>query len=399
MRDGREERYLRAFGNVVVGPSGKPIRVVGTAQDVTVQKQSEHALQEKDQELYQVRKLEAIGRLAGGVAHDFNNLITGILGITQDLKETFDDRDPRRDEVEEVIKASNRAFDVTRQLLAFGRRQVVSPRIIDLNATIRDFAKLLHRLIGEDIRLDIQTNDSSYIKMDPGHLGQVLLNLTLNARDAMLQGGTITLRTSSVSYKQPDGSRSHVLLEVSDTGKGMSQEILSHIFEPFFTTKTKDQGTGLGLATVYGIVKQSGGDIAVDSQVNKGTTFRIYLPRESSLMHAPDEAGQSGRIPAEGREHILVIEDETIVRRVVVKRLRSAGYTVSEAVDGIKALDFSQGSWGVDRPGDHRCGDARHEWPRGRLANSNSSSRCGRALYVGISRRDHYPPRHLGKRD
>jgi PAS domain S-box-containing protein len=309
-------------------------------RDITSRVEMERALQLKEEELFQARKLEAIGRLAGGVAHDFNNLITGILGISQELKNTLSTNDPRREEVEEVIKASHRAFDVTRQLLAFGRRQIVSPKIIDLNASIRDFTRLLHRLIGEDVRLELSLGEAGHVKMDPGNLSQILLNLTLNARDAMPRGGTITLRTFTLpvqansSMPQPHPT---VVLEVSDSGKGMNKETLDHIFEPFFTTKT-EKGTGLGLATVYGIVKQSDGDITVHSEENQGTVFRITLPQAS---HEPVlEHPVSLSRPSVGHETILVIEDEDIVRRVVVKRLKNAGYTVFDASDGKKALDL-----------------------------------------------------------
>ncbi len=346
---GQDQRYLHVNGKPVENADGQIIRVIGTAQDVTDQKQSERALQLKEEELFQARKLEAIGRLAGGVAHDFNNLITGILGICQDLRETFSMNDPRRDEVEEVIKASNRAFDVTRQLLTFGRRQIISPKVIDVNGTVRDFVKLLHRLIGEDIKLDIQLSDDSHVKIDPGNLGQVLLNLVLNARDAMPHGGTLTIRTRNVLYsKSSDRNEPFVLLEVADTGNGMDDEILSHIFEPFFTTKSKDKGTGLGLATVYGIVKQNAGNIEVNSQEGEGTTFRVYLPRVMPAKLAEGNQVQPLQT-VEGHETVLVVEDEDIVRRVVVKRLAHAGYKVLEAADGEHALEaFSQHGRSID---------------------------------------------------
>jgi two-component system, cell cycle sensor histidine kinase and response regulator CckA len=332
-----DERFLHAIGKVFVDAAGRPVKVLGTAQDVTDQRRSERALQEKEEELFQARKLEAIGRLAGGVAHDFNNLITGILGICQDLKGTFPLNDPRRDELEEVVKASNRAFDVTRQLLAFGRRQVVSPKVIDVNATIKDFAKLLHRLLGEDVRLELQLSEESHVTMDPGNLGQILLNLALNARDALPQGGTITIRTTNVMVET--NPRSRVLLEVSDNGKGMTSDVMAHIFEPFYTTKSNDKGTGLGLATVYGIVKQSGGDINVESRQGKGSTFRISLPREAAAKPAESTPMKTAQPPAT-QGFVLVIEDEDIVRRVVVKRLKHAGYRVLEARDGKSALEI-----------------------------------------------------------
>jgi signal transduction histidine kinase/ActR/RegA family two-component response regulator len=336
----------RFFADVVItalkNKAGFLIGFTKITRDITQRKEMDDRLTKIQAELFQSSKLEAIGRLAGGVAHDFNNLITGILGISQDVQRTFPLDDPRRAEMEELIKASNRAFDVTRQLLAFSRLQVASPRVIDINATIRDFMKLLTRLLGEDIKLKFELSEQSHVRMDPGHLDQVLLNLALNARDAMPKGGVILIQTANIDHAQENERRvPHVLLEVADTGTGMDAKTLEHIFEPFFTTKSKDRGTGLGLATVYGIVKQNGGDIAVHSQAGNGSTFRIYLPRE---LHLAERAQPSREVlsPKGGHETILLIEDEDIVRRVVMRRLKSVGYTVLEASDPHHALKLCQ---------------------------------------------------------
>jgi two-component system cell cycle sensor histidine kinase/response regulator CckA len=243
-------------------------------------RQAQEELRKKDEELFQARKLEAIGRLAGGVAHDFNNIVTGILGISEELRETFEQGDHRRDDLSEIIKASQRAFSLTRQLLAYARRQVISPEVLDLNSVVLEMLVMLGRLLGEDIRVDTILDPAlGAVKADRTYLEQVLVNLGLNARDAMKGGGTITIKTANIDLSEetsPSGSVQlppgpYVLLTVSDTGCGMDRDVLEHIFEPFFTTKEVGKGTGLGLATVYGIVKQNGGDIAVRSELQSGT--------------------------------------------------------------------------------------------------------------------------------
>ncbi len=306
-------------------------------------------LRKKDLELAQAQRLEAIGRLAGGVAHDFNNLMTGIRGISQDLQASFSADDPRRADTDAIIQASNRAFAVTRQLLAFGRRQVINPRAVDPNAIVLEVNKLLRRLIGEDIKINLGLGEVGPIKVDPIQLEQIILNLTVNARDAMPQGGTITLRTAEGDLQDgeidTDTGQNHlsarpgryVMLEVADTGSGMDSETMSHIFEPFFTTKEKDKGTGLGLATVYGIVKQSGGHIRISSQPHQGTSLKVYFPRVYEPLEPPHPENPSAAVG--GGETILVVEDEDIVRRVVVKKLRQKGYNVLEARNGHAALE------------------------------------------------------------
>jgi two-component system, cell cycle sensor histidine kinase and response regulator CckA len=303
----------------------------------------------KEQELHQSQKLEAIGRLAGGVAHDFNNLITGILGLSHDLWTSLDTKDPRREDLDEIMKASTRALGLTKQLLAFGRRQITSPRLLDINSIILDMTKMLKRLIREDIELVTHiSNTLKPVKMDQGQVEQILMNLVLNARDAMPQGGSITISTrnseagvgdTGVLEKGEPGS--YVLIEISDTGTGMDARTLEHIFEPYYSTKEKDKGTGLGLATVYGVIMQCGGHIFVDSTPGKGTLFQIYLPHaretEEPLPAEPVASAAPG-----GGETVLVVEDEGIVRQVATRILRKHGYTVFEAEDAKEALEVAE---------------------------------------------------------
>jgi PAS domain S-box-containing protein len=228
-------------------------------------------LKKKEEELYQARKLEAIGLLAGGVAHDFNNLMTGIIGISEGLMESLPTGDTRRDEVKQILAASQRTSELTRQLLALGRRQIANPQIIDLNAAIKGVSKMLRRFMQEDTYLELRLGPPIWIRLDISQLHQILINLVANARDAMPGGGTLTLETTSID--------DNVVLNVKDNGTGMSEEVRSHLFEPFFTTKGRHKGAGLGLASVYGIVKQNAGDIDVISQPGLGTTFRITFPK------------------------------------------------------------------------------------------------------------------------
>jgi two-component system cell cycle sensor histidine kinase/response regulator CckA len=318
-------------------------------QQQQIRRQSEE-LRLKEEELYQAQKLEAVGRLAGGVAHDFNNLITGILGLSHDLWTTLDGKDPRREDLEEMIKASNRALGLTKQLLAFGRRQIMSPRVLDANGVITDMMKMLKRLIAEDIQLDLKLHPVALTaKIDQGQMEQVIMNLVLNARDAMPNGGRIAISTEPFEYL--GGSKnglsdlkpgSYILIQITDSGFGMDPQTLEHIFEPYYTTKEKEKGTGLGLATVYGVVMQWGGHIDVHSQPGKGTQFKIYIPKVAGL--AVECVGQP--LATEGMrggdETILVVEDENIVRQVTTRILRKNGYTVFEAKDSQEALDISE---------------------------------------------------------
>jgi two-component system, cell cycle sensor histidine kinase and response regulator CckA len=313
-------------------------------------KQQAQALHLKEQELFQAQKLEAIGRLAGGVAHDFNNLITGILGLSHDIWTSLEASDTRRDDMDEIIKASTRALGLTKQLLAFGRRQITSPRVLDVNSITVDMMKMLKRLIGEDIELIVKNCSAlKAIKMDQGQLEQMIMNLVLNARDAMPQGGTITLTTDNIDIGPENQSRSqpvppgtYVLIRIADTGIGMETQTLDHIFEPYYTTKDKDKGTGLGLSTVYGVVMQCGGHIQVDSTPGMGTTFNIYLPSTPEGLHTEASVEATGRMTIGHGETVLVVEDEGIVRQVATRILRKNGYNVIEAEDAKDALELSE---------------------------------------------------------
>jgi len=295
--------------------------------------------------LRQAHKMEAVGRLAGGVAHDFNNLLTVIRGNSDLLLERGGADKPQLRYLEQIQKAADRAVSMTRQLLAFSRMQVLQPQVLDLNNTISEMSKMIPRLIGEHIEFSFLPEPKlAPILADPGQIEQVFLNLAVNARDAMPDGGKLIVQTRNMligeteaCLRPPMSPGDYVLLSVSDSGQGMSAEIRAHIFEPFFTTKEVGKGTGMGLATVYGIVKQSGGFIWVQSALGKGTTFEIYLPRSTKQAIAPEKSGSLKQIPG-GSESILVVEDETGVRELASEFLRAGGYTILEAKDGAEAL-------------------------------------------------------------
>ncbi len=313
--------------------------IVTVVRDITERKRLE-------EQLHLSRKLEAVGRLAGGVAHDFNNLLTVIIGYGQTIHATFGPQDPLREKTEQILRAAERAAGLTRQLLAFGRKQVIEPQVIDLNALISDTGKMLRRVIGEDIDLKTVLQPAlGRVKVDQGQIEQVLMNLAVNARDAMPNGGKLTIETRDVNVDEPGAARLHpsfspgryVLLAVSDTGIGMDAETQSHIFEPFFTTKEKGQGTGLGLATVYGIVKQSGGYIWVNSEPGQGATFKVYLPPAEGKLGPARRAPETSK-PLHGTETILLVEDEEAVRRLARAILEGSGYLVLEACDPHEGL-------------------------------------------------------------
>ncbi|MCE5248852.1 PAS domain S-box protein [bacterium] len=298
-----------------------------------------------EMQFLQAQKMEMVARLAGGIAHDFNNLLTAIIGYAEIIMLSVPPMDPIHFDVEEILKTSQRAANLTRQLLAFSRRQIIEPRIINLNKVLLEMNKMLRRIIGEDIELVILLpEDLWFIKVDPGQIEQVLTNLVVNARDAMPNGGKLTIETRNVMIDQlyadvhPDTRPGdYVLIAVSDTGIGMDQETMSHLFEPFFTTKEKGKGTGLGLSTCYGIVKQNLGNIWIYSELGHGTTVKIYLPRTAGEpVHISFERDMA-ELP-EGSETVLVVEDETSVRRMVSRLLREHGYTVLEAINGEEAL-------------------------------------------------------------
>jgi signal transduction histidine kinase len=307
---------------------------------------TEEALRQTEAQLQQSQKMEAVGRLAGGVAHDFNNLLTVIRGYSELLLARMEPGDSMRKDMEEVKKAADRATGLTRQLLAFSRRQFIAPKVVDLNALVVNMDGMLRRLMGEDIiELCAELAPKlGAIRADPGQVEQVIMNLAVNARDAMPKGGRLTIETRNVSVGRQAKQEtvgveagSYVMLAVRDTGHGMDAETRSHLFEPFFTTKEKGKGTGLGLSTVYGIVKQSRGSITVESVLGQGTVFRIYFPLIE--LDAQGFAGTADAVaPACGRETILLVEDEPAVRGLVHETLRLHGYTVLEARHGIEAL-------------------------------------------------------------
>jgi signal transduction histidine kinase/ActR/RegA family two-component response regulator len=285
-----------------------------------------------EEQLRQSQKMESIGQLAGGIAHDFNNLLTGILGYVDLILTQLNETDPITSMVLEIKKAGNRAASLTRQLLAFSRKQVLKTRVVHLNDLIRGLDAMLHRLIGENIKIVTALHEGVWpIKADPGQLEQIIVNMALNARDAMPQGGTLTIETENRTRHEKNQPGTYAVLRICDTGCGMTPDILSHVFEPFFTTKPKDKGTGLGLSMVYGIVKQSEGDIDVQSEPNQGTVFELFFPRTtdtSAHLLPPTSSPEPGE---EGSETILVVEDEEMVRSLIVTILESSGYQVLQA--------------------------------------------------------------------
>ena len=337
-KDGR--RIPVEVNTSLVFQNGIPIGVQGIARDVTERKHLE-------EQLRQSQKMEAIGQLAGGVAHDFNNLLTVIGGYSSILLIKLPPDSPFRASVEEIKKASDRASGLTRQLLAFSRKQILQPRILDLNTVVSDLDKMLRRLIGEHIDLLTITDPNlDNVKADPGQLEQVLLNLVVNARDAMPEGGKLTIETRnaviSKDYAQLHGipPGPYIMLTVSDTGCGMEAAVREHIFEPFFTTKEAGKGTGLGLATLYGIIKQSGGNVRVYSELGHGTTFKIYLPRAQEFAEIGELTGT--KPTPKGTETVLLVEDEEQVRAILKQILENQGYHVLSASQGEEALAISQ---------------------------------------------------------
>jgi PAS domain S-box-containing protein len=341
---------LRKDGSYVVGEftvtpqfrAGKVVSVLGIGRDVTERRRLE-------EQFRQSQKMEAVGRLAGGVAHDFNNILTAILGYSEILlsRGQLDELTSRR--VGEIHRSAQRAAALTRQLLAFSRKQVMELKVVDINSIVRDMQQMLSRLIGEDIRLvmDLAANLGS-VKADPGQIEQVLLNLCVNARDAMPHGGALTIATLNVEFDEanpspspdlPDGA--YVCLSVTDNGQGIKPEVLARLFEPFFTTKPAGKGTGLGLATCYGILKQSGGVILCQSEYGRGATFKSYLPRVDAPVTTVATPSEDNTAPP-GSETILVVEDEAAVRELTCLVLRDLGYKVFEAGNGLEALKLME---------------------------------------------------------
>jgi PAS domain S-box-containing protein len=338
-------RWLQTIKRPIVSMDGTVSQMLGIATDITARKQTEEALHRSEEQLRQAQKMEAVGKLAGGVAHDFNNLLTVINGHTALSLRRLNPEDPLYHKLETINEAGERAASLTRQLLAFSRKQIMQPKVLDLNHVIFETNKMLQRLIGEDIDLLIGlTPDLGKVKADPGQIEQVLMNLSVNARDAMPKGGKVTIETHNV-YIDEEYSRRHlsvrpgryVMLAVSDTGCGMDATTKERIFEPFFTTKETGKGTGLGLSTVYGIVKQSGGNVWVYSEVGRGTTFKVYLP-------CVDSPAEECRLISDafqatpGTETVLLVEDEEMVRNMTREILQESGYHVLEAKHGHEAL-------------------------------------------------------------
>jgi signal transduction histidine kinase/ActR/RegA family two-component response regulator len=342
-------RFLHGLGEVVLDEKGRAIRMIGTTQDITEAERAEAALRRSEEQLRQSQKMEAVGRLAGGVAHDFNNLLTVINCYAAMSLRQMEKDNPLRKYSEEIQAAAERAASLTGQLLAFSRKQVLQPRVINLNETVSGMEKMLRRLIGEDIELvTLFDPELGHVKADPGQFEQVILNLAVNARDAMPRGGKVTIQTGNVTLDQKTRFRNrdldigeYVMVAITDTGIGMTDDTKSHLFEPFFTTKGLGRGTGLGLATCYGIICQSDGDIRVYSELNCGTTFKIYLPRVDAPATASTTENDPDILP-EGNESILIVEDEAAVRRLAASVLRTSGYRVQEARDGIEAFALIQ---------------------------------------------------------
>jgi PAS domain S-box-containing protein len=341
VRGPREGMTWLHMGLSVVRGQGEVDMTIATLEDITEQK----SLEER---LAQSQKLEAVGRLAGGVAHDFNNILTTINGLAEEARTELPDTHPVRADLDEIQKAGWRAADLTRQLLAFGRRQMLQPRLLDLNDVIRDTAGLLRRLVNEHVRVVLNLEDGlPPMEADPSQLVQVLLNLAANARDAMPDGGELRISTARVDLSEEgslrmgtQGAGPHLALRVQDTGMGIEESQQALIFEPFYTTKGVGKGTGLGLATVYGIVKQSGGAVTVRSRPGEGTTFTVFMPAVMDGVVIPPEPVQP-RVDQEdnGSETVLLVEDEPSVRRLLARVLGRAGYHVLEASNGIQALE------------------------------------------------------------
>jgi two-component system cell cycle sensor histidine kinase/response regulator CckA len=335
--------FLESTASAIRDAKGEVEKLVIVNREIGERRQLE-------EQLRQSQKMDAIGRLSGGVAHDFNNLLGVIIGYSEVLQEQMNEADPRRSCVDQVLEAGKRAASLTRQLLAFSRQQVLEPKVLVLNGVVSDMEKMLRRLIGEDVELTTNLDpELGKVRTDPGQIEQVIMNLAVNARDAMPEGGKLRIETSNAQmdevivrrYPFPVQPGEYILLTVSDSGIGMDKATQQRIFEPFFTTKEKGKGTGLGLATVYGVVKQSGGYIDVCSSPGNGTTFRIYLPRlgQDEAVHA---AQPTLSIPLQGTETVLLVEDEKNLRSLTCNLLELQGYVVLQAENGNEALKISR---------------------------------------------------------
>jgi len=337
-----ETRWFQTIKIPLHMPGDETPTLLGIATEITDRKQLE-------EQLLQSQKMEAVGQLAGGIAHDFNNILTAIVGYTDLLTAELGANSRQLEDLEEIRKAARRAAALTRQLLSFSRKQVLEPRIVDVNGVVMNLDKMLRSLISENIALKIQlADDLDAARVDPNQLEQVIMNLAINARDAMPDGGTLTIETANATLDENYAAThvsvipgDYVMLAVTDTGCGMSEATQTRIFEPFFTTKPAGRGTGLGLSTVYGIVKQSAGNIWLYSEPDKGTTFKIYLPALDAL---PEEIGKTAPIEAarQGSGTVLLVEDDEQLRRLTHRALATQGYVVLEADRGRLALDIAR---------------------------------------------------------
>ncbi len=337
-------RWLAIWGNLVRDASGQPVKLTGVVQDITGRKQAEEQIKRLEEQFRHAQKMEAVGRLAGGIAHDFNNLLMVIRSYTEILEDSLGAKDAARRNTQAILHAAGRAANLTAQMLAFSRKQVLSPVPLNLNDAVAESAKMLQRLIGEDIELRVEPAASLWtVRADPDQISQVLMNLGVNSRDAMPMGGILTLETHNTTADASLIARypfmapgDYAVLSVTDTGTGISQEVQERMFEPFFTTKSVGKGTGLGLASVYGIVKQSGGYLLCESEPGQGACFSVYLPR---IQHdlSEEELYQANWL-LHGNETILIVEDEEALRASMGQFLTGLGYTILAAESGQQAL-------------------------------------------------------------
>lgn len=342
-----ERRLVRWTNTTLRDPDGKVVGVAALGDDITDFKEAQDALRKSEEQLRQSQKMEAVGQLAGGIAHDFNNLLTAIIGYSQLASRRVQKDDPLRHQIDEIERAGERAASLTRQLLAFSRKQLLQPKVLDLNSIVAETQKMLGRLLGEDVEIQTALDPAAgRIKADPGQIEQVIMNLAVNARDAMPTGGRLTIETGNTNLTENRGNGlftivpgPYVMLSVTDTGSGMDENIQSHVFEPFFTTKEIGKGTGLGLSTVYGIVKQSEGYVWITSAPGRGTRFDVFLPRVDEIAEDYKPAAEPEN-EYRGTETVLLVEDDAIVRSLVLEVLTTRGYQVLEAEDGQQALDL-----------------------------------------------------------
>jgi PAS domain S-box-containing protein len=349
--------HIEVNGEYARDAAGTPSGMVFVSRDISDRKRAEQERAKLEAQLYHAQKMESVGRLAGGVAHDFNNMLGVILGHAELALEELGPTLAVRDDLEEIQKAAMRSADLTRQLLAFARKQPVAPKVLDLNVTVTGMLKMLQRLIAASVRLEWLPEVALWpVRIDPSQVDQILANLCVNARDAMSDTGTLTLETANVTVRDDEDDDAapagavpgdYVRLTVRDDGCGMPREIQAHLFEPFFTTKPVGEGTGLGLATVYGIVKQNRGFIQVSSAPGQGTTFQLFLPRCSTTAEAPPEAAGAGELAAVGRDTILLMDGEEAVQRLTTRMLEALGYAVLVAGDRAAAGALAREHRGV----------------------------------------------------